>query len=226
MLGALYPYMGNQNMANQTASKPSVADALATSIAQKVSESLAAKEAFFNQNADQLVAAAQIIADAYSRNNKLLCAGNGGSSCDAAHLAVEFMHPVTAGRPALPAINLSQDTTMASAVANDVGFEHVLTRQLIALSNADDVLVVFTTSGNSANLIKACKKAQSLGLKVIAFAGGDGGALVSEGCTDICLAVDTDSIHRIQECHLTAYHILWDLVHTLLADQRGSLQTS
>ena len=111
---------------------------------------------------------------------------------------------------------------MMTAVSNDVGTEHVITRQLSALANCGDTLVVFSTSGNSANLIEACKKAWAMELSVIAFTGRTGGELKRQQLTDVCITVPSDSIHRIQECHLACYHILWDLVHSLLADSRLS----
>ena len=162
------------------------------------------------------------MADVYRRGGQLFSMGNGGSSCDASHVAVEFVHPITAGRPALAATNLVADLAMISAVGNDVGFEHVFVRQIIAHGKAGDGLIGISTSGNSSNLISAFAKAKEMGLVTIGLAGGDGGRMKSAGFCHHCLVVPTTSIHRIQECHVTAYHILWDLVHTLLADDRGS----
>ena len=172
-----------------------------------------------------LVAAAKALADVYRRGGRMFSMGNGGSSCDASHVAVEFVHPITAGRPALAAINLVADLAMISAVGNDVGFEHVFVRQVIAQGKAGDGLIGISTSGNSSNLIAAFAKAKEMGLVTIGLAGGDGGKMKSSGVCDHCLVVPTTSIHRIQECHVTAYHILWDLVHTMLADDRGSATT-
>jgi D-sedoheptulose 7-phosphate isomerase len=217
LLSSLYPFIDSKPKAHDAACKQ---QALLSSIAQKSRASVHAKETFFAENAEKLVVIAECIAGAYRKKGRLLCAGNGGSSCDAAHFALEFLHPVTAGRPALAAINLSQDNAMLTAVANDLGFDQVLVRQLVAMAHSNDVLVVFSTSGNSSNLVKACQKAKELGLSVIVFSGGDGGELASLSCVDHALVAQTDSVHRIQECHLTAYHILWDLVHTLLAEQR------
>jgi D-sedoheptulose 7-phosphate isomerase len=149
--------------------------------------------------------------------------GNGGSSCDAAHVAVEFLHPITAGRPALTAVDLTSDRTMITAVGNDVGFDHVFVRQIIAQGRRGDGLIGVSTSGNSANLVRAFLKAKEMGLKTIGLSGNTGGEM-SKISLDHCLIVETDSIHRIQECHVAIYHILWDLVHTLLADDRGHLQ--
>lgn len=219
MLGALYPFMGSEQ-----GDKPETRDKsaeLLDSIRLKTEESIAAKQAFFSKYNTVLADIAAAIAESYRQGGRLITAGNGGSSCDSAHLALEFMHPVTAGRPALPAINLSQDNAMLTAISNDIGFQHVLPRQLLALAKPEDVLVVFSTSGNSPNITAACEKAKQLGLTVVAFSGGDGGELATHKAVDHCLIVETDSVHRIQECHLVSYHILWDLVHTLLADERG-----
>jgi D-sedoheptulose 7-phosphate isomerase len=221
MLSALYPFMGSEG--GQKPSPRDKSQELLDAIQLKTQESLEAKQAFFAKYNKMLAQIANTIATSYRLGGRLITAGNGGSSCDASHLALEFMHPVTAGRPALPAINLSQDSAMLTAVSNDVGFNHVLKRQLIALAKPEDVLVVFSTSGNSPNLTEACEKAKELGLSVVAFSGGDGGELAKSNHVDQCLIVETDSVHRIQECHLVSYHILWDLVHTLLADERGFL---
>ncbi len=174
---------------------------------------------FFGQQGSELVAAAQTIADCYRLDGRMLTMGNGGSSCDAAHLAVEFLHPVTTGRPALGAINLCADIAMLTAVGNDVGQADIFVRQVIAHGRQHDCLIGFSTSGNSANLIRAFAKGKELGLKTIGFSGGDGGAMAQAGL-DHLLNVPTASIHRVQECHLTAYHIIWDLVHSLLANDR------
>jgi D-sedoheptulose 7-phosphate isomerase len=129
---------------------------------------------------------------------------------------------VTAGRPALAAVKLVADLAMISAVGNDVGFEHVFVRQLTAQARSGDALIGISTSGNSANLLAAFEKAKALGLATIGPAGGDGGRMKSSGPCDHCLVVPSASIHRVQECHVAAYHILWDLAHTVLADERGS----
>jgi D-sedoheptulose 7-phosphate isomerase len=165
---------------------------------------------------------AKSIAEVYRRGGRLFSMGNGGSSCDASHVAVEFVHPITAGRPALAAINLVADLAMISAVGNDLGFEHVFTRQILAQGRAGDGLIGISTSGNSNNLMAAFAKAKEMAIVTIGLAGGDGGKMKTSGTVDHCLVVPTTSIHRIQESHVAAYHILWDLVHTLLADDRGS----
>jgi D-sedoheptulose 7-phosphate isomerase len=196
--------------------------ALMHSVAEKARDSRETNERFFGAQADTLVAAAHTLANVYRSNGRLFSMGNGGSSCDASHVAVEFVHPVTAGRPALAATNLVADLAMISAVGNDVGFDHIFVRQLVAHARKGDALIGISTSGNSQNIVAAFVKAKEMGIATIGLAGGDGGKMKSSGAVDHCLVVPSTSIHRIQECHVAAYHILWDLVHTLLADDRGS----
>jgi D-sedoheptulose 7-phosphate isomerase len=216
-LRELYPFLHGkqQDPAKLNAS-------LLYSVEEKARDSRDTNARFFSDQAPTLVAAAHALADVYRRGGRMFSMGNGGSSCDASHVAVEFVHPITAGRPALAAINLVADIAMISAVGNDVGFDHVFVRQIIAQGKAGDALIGMSTSGNSANLISAFAKAKQIGIATIGLAGGDGGKMKTAEVVDHCLIVPTTSIHRIQECHVAAYHILWDLVHTLLADDRGS----
>ncbi len=217
----LYPFLHGerQNVARMD-------EALLESVRQKADDSIRIKNEFFTQNASQIVEIARVIADAYEADGRLLTMGNGGSSCDAAHIAVEFLHPVTAGRPALTAINLVADMAMLTAVGNDVGFAHIFTRQIIAQGRKGDAVIGISTSGNSDNLLNAFVKAKEIGLVTIGLCGGDGGQMKLSSSVDYCLVVPSDSIHRIQECHVAIYHILWDLVHTLLADKRGGINAN
>jgi D-sedoheptulose 7-phosphate isomerase len=196
---------------------------LLESIKQKSNESIEIKRKFFAGNSEALLNAARAIADVFKNKGRMYAMGNGGSSCDAAHFCVEFQHPVTAGRPALAAMNLLADTAMNSAVSNDVGYQHIFVRQLNAHAREGDGLMGFSTSGCSDNLMAAYTKAKEMKLVTLGIVGGDGGDMKSSGLVDHCLVVDSDSIHRIQETHVACYHIIWDLVHTLLADSRGDL---
>lgn len=219
-LESLYPFLYGRKQ-----DAASMTDGLTESLHRKVDESVAVKQKFFEESCDQVIEVARAIAGVYRNEGRLFTMGNGGSSCDAAHIAVEFEHPVTAGRPALPAENLTADVTMMTAVSNDVGFEHVYLRQLVAHARPGDGLIGISTSGNSRNLVNAFEKAKSIGLVTIGLAGMEGGDMATRGFVDHCLVVPSDSVHRIQECHVAIYHILWDLVHTLLADERGRLPT-
>ncbi|HEX3809519.1 MAG TPA: SIS domain-containing protein [Rhizomicrobium sp.] len=215
-LQSLYPFLHGKE---QDASKLDAA--LVHSVSVKAAESRAANEAFFAAQADMLVAAAHALANMWKSCGRLFAMGNGGSSCDAAHITVEFLHPITAGRPALPTVHLGADLAMLTAVGNDVGFDQVFARQIEAQTRAGDGVIGFSTSGNSANLIEGFSAAKKRNLVTFGFAGGDGGKMKSCGLVDHLLTVETQSVHRVQECHVAGYHILWDLVHTLLADSRG-----
>ncbi len=217
-LESLYPFLHGKT---QDAAQQEIA--LLNSVRSKGSDSVRVKELFFEQNAASIVAAARALAGVYENDGQILAMGNGGSSCDAAHFSVEFQHPVTAGRPALPALNLVMDTAMLSAVANDVGIENVFLRQVEAHGHAWDGLIGFSTSGNSANLLAAYRKAKEIGMVTLGLAGGSGGDMKSSGLVDYCLVVESDSIHRVQEVHVAIYHVLWDITHTLLADSRGKI---
>lgn len=209
-----YPFLhGNKEQPQE------LMEELRFSLLEKARESVDVKHQFFADNRDAILQAALAIARAYHMGRKMLVCGNGGSATDAQHVAVEFMHPITVGRKALPAICLNNDMAMVTAVANDVGFDDVFVRQIIALGKEGDVLLGISTSGNSENLIHAFATAQRMGLVTIGFAGDDGGKMEqmrTDGLLDHCLTVPTSSIHRIQETHMTLYHITWDLTHELL----------
>jgi D-sedoheptulose 7-phosphate isomerase len=217
-LQGLYPFLHG---GRQDADKLDAA--LLESVHQKALDSVDTKRRFFEANGPAVVAVAHAIAGVYRHDGRLFTMGNGGSSCDAAHIAVEFLHPVTTGRPALTAINLVADTAMMTAVGNDVGFSHIFVRQLVAQARRGDALIGVSTSGNSENLLGAFAKGRAMGLLTIGLSGHDGGKMAASPDLDHCLVVPSDSIHRVQETHVAIYHILWDLVHTLLADERGGL---
>lgn len=192
---------------------------LAFSLLEKAKESVAVKSRFFEENKETIIAASLDLARAFYRGHKLLVCGNGGSATDAQHVAVEFMHPITVGRKALPAICLTNDMAMVTAVANDVGFNDVFSRQIIALGSEGDVLLGISTSGNSENLMHAFNTARRMKLRTVGFAGDDGGKMIQmreSRMLDYCMTVPTSSIHRIQETHVALYHIMWDLVHEFL----------
>ena len=217
-LQSLYPFLhGVKHDAGK------LDQALLDAVRLKAEDSLAVKRTFFESNGAKVIAMARAIAAIYQRDGRLFSMGNGGSSCDAAHIAVEFLHPITAGRPALTAVNLVADTAMLTAVGNDVGIEHIFVRQVIAQARRGDGLIGVSTSGNSPNLLNAFAKARLMGVVTLGLSGHDGGAMATSANLDHCLVVQSDSVHRIQETHVAIYHILWDLVHTLLADERGGL---
>jgi D-sedoheptulose 7-phosphate isomerase len=211
---AFYPFLHDEERDSNK-----LIEDLGFSLLEKARESVEIKTRFFADNKSAILAASLQMAKAFHRGRKLLVCGNGGSATDAQHIAVEFMHPITVGRKALPAICLANDMAMVTAVANDVGFDDVFSRQVIALGNEGDVLLGVSTSGNSRNLVHAFATAQRMKMTTIGFAGSDGGEmaeLVLAGLLNYCLTVPSASIHRIQETHVALYHIIWDMVHTLL----------
>ncbi|MCA1632886.1 MAG: SIS domain-containing protein [Acidobacteria bacterium] len=218
------PQGGSPDELAPAAPSPGLIEELRFSLMEKARESGEVKIRFFEENKDAILAASFAVARAFHEGRKMLVCGNGGSATDAQHIAVEFMHPVTVGRKALPAICLTNDIAMVTAVANDVGFDDVFSRQIIALGAEGDVLLGVSTSGNSENLLRAFKTARRMKLVTVGLAGGDGGkmsAMRADGLLDYCLTVPTSSTHRIQETHVALYHVMWDMVHTFL--QHGSL---
>ena len=214
---AFYPFLHEERT-----SDGKLLEDLGFSLLEKARESAEVKTKFFADNKDAILSASLRMAKAFHRGGKLLVCGNGGSATDAQHIAVEFMHPITVGRKALPAICLTNDMAMMTAVANDVGFADVFTRQIIALGNEGDVLLAISTSGNSKNLMHAFDTARRMRMTTIGFAGSNGGEmaeLAAGGLLDFCLTVPTASIHRIQETHVALYHIMWDMVHTFLQNK-------
>ncbi|HSX11005.1 MAG TPA: SIS domain-containing protein [Chlamydiales bacterium] len=154
--------------------------------------------------------AADLIASCFQRGNKILIAGNGGSLCDAMHFAEELTGQFRKLRPALPAIALA-DPSHLSCVANDMGFESVFARGVEAFGQSGDVFIALTTSGNSANLIKAAEVAKSRGLQTIAFLGKSGGKM--KGLCDLEWLVSGFAFSdRVQEAHMAAIHIIIEMV--------------
>jgi D-sedoheptulose 7-phosphate isomerase len=211
---AFYPFLHEDDRRSEE-----LMEELRFSLMEKVRESVEVKNRFFEENKNAILEASLAMAKAYHRGHKMLVCGNGGSATDAQHIAVEFMHPITVGRKALPAICLANDMAMVTAVANDVGFNDVFSRQTIALGQEGDILLGISTSGNSENLIHAFETARRMKLITIGYAGDEGGKMVQlrdKGLLDFCLTAPTSSVHRIQETHVTLYHIMWDMVHTFL----------
>jgi len=157
-----------------------------------------------------LVQMAEMIAKAFEANNTLYLCGNGGSAADAQHVAGEFVGRFQTERRALPAVALSTDTSILTCVANDYGYESVFARQAEALIKPGDILWTFSTSGTSANVLKAVDVARDRTARVLAFTGRKNSPL--EDRADLCLCADAPRTARSQEIHQLAYHIICDLV--------------
>jgi D-sedoheptulose 7-phosphate isomerase len=183
-------------------------------IIRKCGESMETKEVFFRKYAEPLEAMARAMAKRFQEGGRLFVMGNGGSLCDALHLCVEFNHPIIEKRPAFPAIALMTDIATMTAIGNDIDFTRVFLNQLRLLGAPGDIVVAFSTSSKSPNLIYAPQTAREKQILTVAFAAKDGGRLPE--LADYCFIVPSYSIHRIQEVHATAVHVVWDLVHIAL----------
>ncbi len=177
-------------------------------------ESAELKLAFVELYAEGIVEVGQIIARALKDGNKVLLFGNGGSAADAQHIAGEIVGRFKRERRALPAIALTTDTSILTAVGNDYGFERVFERQIEALCMPGDIAIGISTSGNSPNVIRGLMKAHDLGATTIAFTGRDGGKLVD--IAHYSFVVPSYDTARIQECHITLGHVLCEIVDRLL----------
>jgi D-sedoheptulose 7-phosphate isomerase len=156
-----------------------------------------------------------VLIGAFRKNNKVLLAGNGGSAGDAQHIAAEFVSRFFFDRPGLPAIALTTDTSMVTAIANDYGYENLFSRQVQAQSSPGDVFIGISTSGNSANVIKAMHEAKSLGVITVALCG-EGGELPI--IADYAIKVPSSSTPNIQECHICIGHVICAIVEKTIFD--------
>ena len=179
-------------------------------IAQQIRESIAVKERLLETQLDVITRMADVLCSAMRDGGKMLLCGNGGSAADCQHLAGEMVGRFRRERRALPAIALTTDTSILTAIGNDYGFERIFARQVEAHAEKGDVLLGFSTSGNSRNVIEAFAAARKLDCATLAFTGGTGGEMAT--LADLALIVPSDKTWRIQECHITVGHILCDLV--------------
>jgi D-sedoheptulose 7-phosphate isomerase len=183
---------------------------------RKAQESAQLVSSFVSERASEIERAATALADRFRRGGRLFVAGNGGSACDALHVAVEFQHPIIEKRRALPATALPADIALLTAVGNDGDFGQVFAAQLVLAARETDAVLGISTSGTSTNVVRAMRTARELGCCTIAFAGRDGGPLAD--LCDHAFVVPSWSIHRIQEVHTVLLHLLWDHVHVALGE--------
>jgi D-sedoheptulose 7-phosphate isomerase len=192
-------------------------DELAEKVMRQCHEVIDVKQKFFGQNATRIADCCTAMAQAFDRGAHLLVFGNGGSSCDAAHMAVECMHPIIEKRPGLPAISLNNDTAILTAVGNDMDFSLAYVKQLKLLGRAGDIALGISTSGKSANVNRALQAAREMNMLTVGYAGRDGGKMPP--LCDFCFVVPSFSIPRIQETQETLLHIMWDLIHVIRGEE-------
>ncbi|HLG16041.1 MAG TPA: D-sedoheptulose 7-phosphate isomerase [Blastocatellia bacterium] len=177
-------------------------------------ESLETKRAFFDNHADDVARAAELMLVTIRAGGKVLVFGNGGSAADAQHIAAELVNRLNYDRPPIAAIALTTDTSILTSIGNDSSFDELFERQVLALGREGDVAVAISTSGNSPNVLRAVSAARRLGMNTIALAGRDGGKLAQ--AVDVALVVEAASTQRIQETHITIGHVLCELIEEAL----------
>jgi D-sedoheptulose 7-phosphate isomerase len=202
----LYPFL---DVADAPNSESLLAD-LAASAQAKAAESVALRRSTLAANAEPLNRAATEMARRFAAGGRMFTFGNGGSCTDSTTLAGLFARPPI-GEPAksLPAWSLAADQAILTALGNDVGFDLIFARQLIARAKAGDIAIAMSTSGNSSNLLAALAEARQRGLYTVGFAGYDGGAFADNPNVDACFIVRSQSVHRIQEAQALLGYQLW-----------------
>jgi len=207
----LYPFIEGDETDAET-----LLEDLARSAQAKWRQSSALREATLAEVEAELAAAGKAMAERFVAGGRLFTFGNGGSATDAEAVAHLYTEPPS-GR-ALPARSLAEDQAVMTALGNDVGFELVFSRQLIAHGRKSDIAMGFSTSGNSDNLMRAFAEARKQGMLTVGIAGTDGGRMAAEGSpVERCFVVRSDSVHRIQESQAALNHALWAAVQAALA---------
>ncbi|MGQ3685167.1 MAG: D-sedoheptulose-7-phosphate isomerase [Candidatus Loosdrechtia sp.] len=173
-------------------------------------ESIDTKKAMLLANLETIRDIANILIKTLKQNNCIYLIGNGGSAADAQHIAGELIGRFKLDRRPFPAIALTTDSSVITAIANDFGYDSCFSRQIEALVCPDDAVIAFSTSGNSKGIVNAVQLAKTLGAVTVGFTGKDGGLL--KNVADICLKIPSDNTPRIQECHITVGHILCYLI--------------
>nr|WP_207939237.1 SIS domain-containing protein [Actinomadura darangshiensis] len=171
-------------------------------------------------DADAIAAACHAMAVRFHRGGRLFTFGNGAAATDAQHVAVEFVHPVIVGKRALPALSLTGDVATLTGVCAGAGFDDVFAHQIRCFGGPDDIAFGISPDGRCGNVLRGLENARDLGMLTVALAGGDGGALA--GTAGHLVTVPSDDPRVVKEVHVTAYHMLWELVHVFL-EQPGVL---
>jgi len=207
---SLYPFLYSD-----TTDLSAVLDQVRASTVAKAAEIVELRRAVAARDGARIAECAAQAAARFAAGGRLFAFGNGGSATDAQQLATLFLNPdaVEGGQsaPPLPAFGLANDTSVVTALCNDVGVEVVFARQLAAFGGRNDIAVGLSTSGNSANLLRAFDEASRRGMLTIGLAGYDGGAMAELDSIDYLFVVPSSSVHRIQEAQTTIYQVFWQL---------------
>jgi D-sedoheptulose 7-phosphate isomerase len=213
--GFLYPFIE----ADERDSDALLAE-LAASATSKIGQSRDLRATTLERSAEELRCTGEAMARCFRRGGRLFTFGNGGSATDAEATAALFRRPP--GGRSLAALSLVDDRAIVTALANDVGFDLVFSRQLIAHARAGDIAMGFSTSGGSVNVLRAFEEANRRGLLTVGLCGYDGGAMATAGSIEHCLVVSSASVHRIQEAQDAMVLALWSIVQRTLDEQDAS----
>lgn len=213
--GFLYPFIDGDERDSE-----SLLTDLAASAREKMAESATLRTATLERSEVTLRIAGEAMAHRFRHGGRLFTFGNGGSATDAEGTADLFRRPPDSR--SLPALSLADDRAVLTALANDVGFELVFSRQLIAHARSGDIAMGFSTSGGSLNVLRAFAEAKTRGLLTVGLSGYEGGAMATSDTVDHCLVVRSDSVHRIQEAQDALVLELWSVVQRCLQDVNSS----
>ncbi|MBO2459975.1 D-sedoheptulose-7-phosphate isomerase [Actinomadura violacea] len=172
--------------------------------------------------ADAVAAACHAMAARFHRGGRLFTFGNGGAATDAQHVAVEFVHPVIVGKRAMPALSLTGDVATLTGIGAATGFDEVFAHQLRCFGGPDDMALGISPDGRCGSVLRGLQEARGLGMLTVALTGGDGGAVAASPAVDHVVTVPSGDPRVVKEVHVTAYHVLWELVHVFL-EQPGVL---
>ncbi|MGH7493000.1 MAG: D-sedoheptulose-7-phosphate isomerase [bacterium] len=186
----------------------------------ELEDSIQVKRQVIAEQLAPLVEIVRLLLLAVREGNKIILFGNGGSAADSQHIAAELVSRFRRDREALPAIALTTDTSILTSVGNDYSFDEVFARQIAALGRRGDVAFALSTSGNSPNVLKAVKKAKEKGLATVGFTGQQGGHL--KDSADICFRVPSQNTARIQEAHITAAHVMCEIIEREFSSKDSS----
>jgi D-sedoheptulose 7-phosphate isomerase len=211
---SLYPFLYSA-----TSDLPSVLEQVRASTVAKAEEIIELRRAVAQRDADRLADCARDMAARFAAGGRLLAFGNGGSATDAQQLATLFLDPGPGAAPR-PAFCLASDTSVVTALCNDVGVDVVFARQIAAFGGKHDIALGLSTSGNSGNLLRAFDEASRRGLLTIGLAGYEGGKMAELDSIDYLFVAPSASVHRIQEAQTTIYQVLWELALAELAGPR------
>lgn len=194
------------------------AEAVRSAFARRVAPGRALGEA-----AQPIALACRAMARRFERGGRLIVFGNGAAATDAEHVAVEFLHPVVVGKRALPALSLTGDAALLSGIGGRQGFDAVFADQVRLLGSAEDIALGISADGRCPNVLRGLRAAAGSGMLTIALVGGDGGDIGRDAALDHVVIARSEDPCVVKEVHVTAYHILWELVHVFLARPEAAM---